>query len=116
MRPSLSLGISALLACVTLGATVQAGDKCKGEEGPHYKVEPASGQVTVKPASSCWHINLDYGWTLKKGDDKVKQKSDFSLSATEASVKGVAPGEYTLKGAVCSDDGCNPFTTKVTVN
>ena len=107
MRPSLILGISALLAMVSLGTPVKA-------DGNNFDVAASKGQVTVTPHSG-WHINLDYSWALKKGDDKVKAKADFKLSKDAASVTGVAAGSYTLKGAVCSDSNCAPFTTQVTV-
>lgn len=106
MRPSLILGISALLAMVSLGTPARADG--------NYDVAASKGQVTVTPHSG-WHINLDYSWALKKGNDKVKAKGDFNLSKTAASVSGVAPGSYTLRGAVCSDSNCAPFTTEVTV-
>jgi len=107
MRPSLILGISALLAMVSLGAPAKA-------DGSNFDVAASKGAVTVTPHSG-WHINLDYSWALKKGDDKVKAKGDFKLAKDSASVTGVAAGSYTLKGAVCSDSNCAPFTTTVTV-
>ena len=107
MRPSLILGISALLAMCALGSPASA-------DGNNFDVAAAKGQVTVTPHSG-WHINLDYSWALKKGDDKVKAKGDFKLAKDSASVSGVAAGSYTLKGAVCSENNCAPFTTQVTV-
>jgi hypothetical protein len=107
MRPSLILGISALLAMLSLGAPANA-------DGNNFDVAAAKGQVTVTPHSG-WHINLEYSWALKKGDDKIKTKTDFKLATDAASVSGVAAGAYTLKGAVCSKENCAPFTTQVTV-
>ncbi len=107
MRPSLILGISALLAAVSFGIPASA-------DGSNFDVAASKGAVTVTPHSG-WHINLDYSWALKKGDDKVKAKADFKLSKESASVTGVAAGSYTLRGAVCSDNNCAPFTTTVTV-
>ncbi|HEX8793160.1 MAG TPA: hypothetical protein VF765_19585 [Polyangiaceae bacterium] len=107
MRPSLILGITALLAAVSLGTPAKA-------DGSNFDVAASKGAVTVTPHAG-WHINLDYSWALKKGDDKVKAKGDFSLAKEKASVTGVAAGSYTLKGAVCSDSNCAPFTTQVTV-
>src|SRR6185312_13466446 len=83
MRPSLVLGISALLAMLSLGAPAKA-------DGSNFDVAASKGQVTVTPHSG-WHINLDYSWSLKKGDDKVKAKGDFKLAKEAASVSGVAP-------------------------
>ena len=51
MRPSLILGISALLAMVSLGAPARA-------DGNNFDVAAAKGAVTVTPHSG-WHINLD---------------------------------------------------------
>ena len=107
MRPSLILGITALLAAVSFGTPANA-------DGNNFDVAASKGAVTVTPHAG-WHINLDYSWALKKGDDKVKAKGDFKLAKEAASVSGVAAGSYTLKGAVCSDSNCAPFTTQVTV-
>jgi hypothetical protein len=111
MRPSLILGISALLAMLSLGVPARA-------DGCNFDVAASEGQVTVTPHSG-WHINLDYSWALKKGDDKVKAKRDFKLDKTSASVSGVAPGSYTVKGAVCSEDEkhqvCAAFAAQITV-
>ena len=106
MRPSLILGISALLAMCAFGSPAKADG--------NFDVAASKGAVTVTPHSG-WHINLDYSWALKKGDDKVKAKADFKLSKDAASVTGVAAGSYTLKGAVCSENNCAPFTTTVTI-
>jgi hypothetical protein len=107
MRPMSFLGICAIAALVTFGSTARADD--------NYDVNVASGQVTVT-AHSGWHINKDYSWAVKKGTDKVKSKADFNLAQTTATVSGVAKGTYTLKGAVCSESNCAPFTKEITVN
>jgi len=106
MRPIRILGLSALLGLATLSAAAFADD-------PHYSVAAGKGQVTVTPAKG-WHINKDYSWAIKQGDTKVKAKDDFTLADT-ATVSGVPAGSYTLKGAVCSDSNCAPFTTTVNV-
>jgi len=111
MRPTLIVGISALLAMVSLGAPAKA-------DGNNFDVTASKGQVTVTPHSG-WHINVDYHWKLKQGETKVKDKGDFTLAKGSATVAGVAAGSYTVKGAVCSEDVnhqvCAPFEAAVTV-
>jgi hypothetical protein len=107
MRPMSFLGISAILAFVTLGSPARADD--------NYDVNVAKGAVTVT-AHSGWHINKDYSWAVKKGSDKVKSKEDFNLAQSTATVSGVPKGTYTLKGAVCSESNCAPFTKEITIN
>lgn len=106
MRPIWTLGFSALFALAALSSTARADD-------PNYAVAAGKGSVTVTPAKG-WHINKDYSWAIKQGDSKVKAKDDFKLGDT-ATVSGVPAGSYTLKGAVCSENNCAPFTTTVTV-
>lgn len=106
MRPIRILGLSALLGLATLAAPAFADS--------NYSVAAGKGQITVTPAKG-WHINQDYSWAVKQGDTKVKAKTDFKLDAATATVSGVPAGSYTLKGAVCSENNCAPFTTTVSV-
>ncbi len=105
MRPTLFLGISAILSFATLSSPALAED---------FDLQVGKGQVTVT-AHSGWHINQDYSWSLKKGGDKVKSKDDFKLDTGKATLSGVPAGQYTLKGAVCSESNCAPFSKDITV-
>ena len=94
--------ISGIVAIATLVSTARAEDE-------HFDVATSKGQITVTPKTG-WHINLDYSWAVKKGSDKVKTKDDFKLDKASATVTGVPAGVVTVRGAVCSESACAPFT------
>ncbi|MDI3282741.1 hypothetical protein [Polyangium sp. 15x6] len=128
MKKALSLAAVAILA---FAGAAFAGDKYD------VKVSPAAGKsggkatavVTVK-AKGAYHVNLEYphklvlkapdGVTVEKAklvaaDAKVsKEELSFTVVATAA-----APGKKTieaeLKGAVCTDTTCEPFTETVSI-
>ncbi|MDC3954987.1 hypothetical protein [Polyangium jinanense] len=128
MKKALSLAAVAILA---FAGAAFAGDKYD------LKVSPASAKsgskatavVTVK-AKGAYHVNLEYphklvlkapdGVTVEKAklvaaDAKVsKEELSFTVVATAA-----APGKKTieaeLKGAVCTDTTCEPFTETVSI-
>ncbi|MDI1477456.1 hypothetical protein [Polyangium sp. y55x31] len=128
MKKALSLAAVAILA---FAGAAFAGDKYD------VKVSPAAGKsgakataiVTVK-AKGAYHVNLEYphklvlkapeGVTVEKAklvaaDAKVsKEELSFAVVATAA-----APGKKTieaeLKGAVCTDTTCEPFTETVSI-
>ncbi|MDI1429294.1 hypothetical protein [Polyangium sorediatum] len=128
MKKALSLAAVAILAFA--GAAFAA-------EGYDLKVSAASGKsgnkatatVTIKPKGA-YHVNLEYphkliltapdGVTVEKAklvaaDAKIsKDELSFSVVATAA-----APGKRTieaeLKGAVCDEKTCLPFTEKVSI-
>jgi hypothetical protein len=103
MRPTLFLGITAVLA---LAATFDTPARAESE----YDVSVSNGQVTVT-AKGEWHINKDFPWKLTVGDTKL-DKSKFNLGEKTATV--TAPkGAGKLKGAVCSKDACHPFEKDV---
>ena len=102
MRPIQTLGLSAVLAIATLVSPARA-------EEEHFDLAVTKGEikVTAKPG---WHIILDYSWAVNKGSDKVKTKDDFKLEKATATVTGVPAGTVTVRGAVCSESACAPFT------
>ena len=129
MKKALSLAAVAILA---FAGAAFAGDKYD------VKVSPASGKsggkatavVTVK-AKGAYHVNLEYphklilkapdGVTVEKAKlvaadaTKVsKEELSFTVVATAA-----APGKKTieaeLKGAVCTDTTCEPFTETISI-
>jgi hypothetical protein len=102
MRPIRFLGFSAIVAIATLVSTARAEDE-------HFDVATSKGEIKVTPKPG-WHINLDYSWAVKKGSDKVKTKDDFKLDKASATVTGVPAGVVTVRGAVCSENACAPFT------
>jgi hypothetical protein len=102
MRPISILGFSAVLAIATLVSPARA-------EEEHFDLAVSTGQIKVTPKAG-WHINLDYSWAIKKGSDKVKTKDDFKLDKASATVTGVPAGTVTVRGAVCSENACAPFT------
>jgi hypothetical protein len=111
MRVPSFLAASALVAASLVGAPARADN--------NFDVAIAHGQITVT-AHTGWHVNKDFPWTVKKKDgDKlvtVKDKADFTLAETTASVAGVPKGPFTLKGAVCKDGACQPFAKEISVN
>jgi hypothetical protein len=128
MKKALSL---AALAIVAFAGVAFAGDKydlkvsgASGKSG-----DKATATVTVK-AKGAYHVNLEYphkliltapdGVTVEKAklvaaDAKVsKEELQFSVVATSSS-----PGKKTidaeLKGAVCTDTTCEPFSEKIAI-
>lgn len=100
MRPIRFLGFSAALAIATLVSPARADD--------NFDMTVSKGQITIT-AKPGWHINQDYSWAVKKGDDKVKSKADFKLDKGTATVGGIPSGTFTVRGAVCSESACAPF-------
>ena len=100
MRPIRFLGLFAVLAIATLASPAMADD--------NFDVQTSKGEIKIVPHAG-WHINTDYSWAVKKGDDKVKTKDDFKLDKATAVVTGVPSGTFTLRGAVCSESACAPF-------
>ncbi|HVK65816.1 MAG TPA: hypothetical protein VM694_15140 [Polyangium sp.] len=128
MKKALSLAAVAILA---FAGAAFAGDKYD------LKISPASGKsgdkatatVTIK-AKGEYHVNLEYphklilkapdGVTLEKAklvaaDAKVsKEELSFTVVATAA-----APGKRTieaeLKGAVCTEKTCEPFSETISI-
>jgi hypothetical protein len=101
MRPIRFLAFSAVVAMATLVSPARADD--------NFDMTVTKGQITVT-AKAGWHINQDYSWAVKVGADKVKKKEDFKLDKGTATVTGVPSGTVTVKGAVCSESACAPFT------
>jgi len=115
MRPIRILGLSALVSYASFAALTSLAAPAFAEEheAEHFSVKAEHGEIEVTPAKG-WHINKEYSWAIKQGDTKVKAKDDFKLEE-RAKVTGVPAGEYLLKGAVCSENNCAPFVTKITV-
>jgi len=118
MRPTLFIGISAILALATT-APLAAAD---GPAPPPPTFSYAGGNVTVSATGSS-HINGDYSWSIKDspnpGAKTLKAKSDFNFSGgsspnyATATVTLVAG---TLKGAYCGNGSCVPFTATCTAS
>lgn len=106
MSPVRMFGISAIVALATVAFPALADD--------NFDLAQGKGEVTVT-AKSGWHINPDYSWSVKRGTDKIKSKEDFKLEKGKATVTGLTAGTYTLKGAVCSESNCAPFTKEIKV-
>ena len=128
MKKALSF---AALAIVAFAGLAFAGDKfdlkvssAKGKAG-----EKATATVTVT-AKGDYHVNLDYphkliltapdGVTVEKvklvaSDAKVsKEQLQFSVVATSAAA-GSKTIDAELKSAVCTEDTCEPFSQKITI-
>ncbi len=103
MRLSKILGA----ACAMTGLLVAVGASAGGE---NYSVAGGGGKVTVT-SKAPWHVNKDFPWKAKCGGT-VLDKSKFSFTETSAAVSG-GTGSCELKGALCSGDKCEPFTTTV---
>jgi len=78
-----------------------------------FDVVARKGQITVITKGH-WHVNKDYPWRVIVGD-KTLDKSKFDFDETSASVSGVPSGIAKLRGAVCEDGQCVPFTKDVAV-
>jgi hypothetical protein len=118
MRPTLTIGISAFIALVTVSLSAGA------DPAPLPPVlSVASGSLTVKanPASPvATHLNPDYSWSIKDASNNpLKVKTDFNFTGgtqkepMQASVTVVAG---TLKGAYCTASNCIPFTATCTAS
>lgn len=128
MKKALSL---AALAIVAFAGAAFAGDKydLKVSSASGKAGDKATATVTVK-AKGNFHVNLEYphklilttpeGVTVEKAklvasDAKIsKEELQFTVAATSATA-GKKTIEAELKSAVCSEDACQPFSEKVTI-
>jgi hypothetical protein len=112
MRPTLLIGISAVLALATLAPSAGADGS---PSPPNFSY--AGGKLTVAAGSGA-HINKDYSWSIKdSGNNNLKSKGDFTFSGgtdKEPASASVALVAGTLKGAYCSPSNCYPFTATCT--
>jgi hypothetical protein len=115
MRPTLLIGISAILALATTALTAGAD----GTPPPPPTFSYAGGNVTVSATGSS-HINGDYSWSIKDGgNNTLKPKSAFTFSGGSSpnyatATVGLVAG--TLKGAYCGNGSCVPFTATCTAS
>jgi len=114
MRPTLLIGLSAILALATTAPTAGA-DNSPPPAPPSFTY--AGGNVTVAAGTGA-HINKDYSWSIKdSGNNNLKSKADFAFtggSDKEPAKATVALVAGTIKGAYCSPSNCYPFTATCT--
>jgi hypothetical protein len=96
----------AALAALTLSAP-----KARAEE--EFEVRVFKGRIVVE-AKGEWHINREYPWKVTVGDAKL-DRTRFTLTEKEATVRDVPSGPGKLKGAVCSHDSCHTLERELTI-
>jgi hypothetical protein len=121
MRPTLLLGVSALVVtlCASAGLVQASGD---GQPPANADITLAKGEIHVKGHAG-WHMNTDYPWKIQLADgsklDKNKNADKFEFDAKDDTIGGPAhvkvhapSGQVLISGAVCSKDGgqCESFT------
>ena len=120
MRPTLLLGLSAIVAAVCASGLVQAsGD---GQPPANADIVPSKGTIDIKGHSG-WHINTDYRWKIVLADgtkfDKDKNPEKFEFDKADDKLGGPphvklhAPsGQVLISGAICSNGSgqCENFT------
>ena len=98
-----------MLAGLTGVALALAASPAQAEEEFDVKVSGTTVKVVAKGA---WHVNKEYPWKVKAGEDTVADKAKFAFTETEATVSAPA-GATVLKGGVCSGDKCKSFEVKL---
>ena len=118
MRPTLLIGISAVLAFIATSAVAGADPKVP----PPAIGKDAKGHVTFTPQGGT-HINRNFPWSIKDSSDAtkvLKAKSDFNFvggaNADEADSVSVTPAAGTLKGGYCGGGNCYSFTATCTAS
>ncbi len=121
MRPTLLLGLSALVVsiCVSAAPVQASGD---GQPPANADITLAKGEIHVKGHAG-WHINTDYPWKIQLADgtklDKNKNAEKFEFDAKDDSLGGPAhvkvhapSGPVLISGAICSSGNgqCESFT------
>lgn len=106
MRKALYASVIAAFGLLVVAAPAQA------DEEFDVQVTGSTVKVVTKGA---WHVNKDYPWKLKSGDNVVADKAKFELADKQAVIAAAPKGDTTLKGGVCSGDKCKSFEVKVTV-
>jgi hypothetical protein len=112
MRPLHMFALAAVAAFATLASPARADD--------NFDLTVSKGQVVVK-AKAGWHINTEYSWGVnadkdgKKGDKEPGAKVALDKEHGIATITQISSGKHWIRGAVCSDSNCAPFSKDVTV-
>jgi hypothetical protein len=121
MRPTLLLGLSAIVAMVCASGLVQAsGD---GQPPANADIVPSKGVIDIKGHPG-WHINTDYTWKILSTDgtklfDHKKNPDKFEFDKADDKIGGpphvkvhVPSGPVLISGAICSNANgqCENFT------
>jgi hypothetical protein len=120
MRPTLLLGLSAIVAAVCASGLVQAsGD---GQPPANADIVPSKGMIDIKGHAG-WHINTDYRWKIVLADgtkfDKDKNPDKFEFDKADDKLGGPPhvklhspSGQVLVSGAICSNGSgqCENFT------
>jgi hypothetical protein len=95
---------AAALVALTFATDARADD---------FKVEGGAGSVTVTSTNPKFHLNKDFPW--KAAGKPVKPSFGGGAEPTTATISGLAKGTIEVKGAICGEGNCVPFTKSVEV-
>jgi len=104
---------NALGTIVATGAALFALTFATDARADDFKIEGGSGSVTVTATNAAYHLNKDFPW--KAGGKPVKPTFGSGAEPTTATISGLAKGTIEVKGAICGNGNCVPFTKTVEV-
>ena len=78
-----------------------------------FSVQGGNGSVTVAATKAGYHLNKEFPW--KAGGKPVTPTWGAGAEPTTATISGLAKGTIEIKGAICGQGNCVPFTKTVEV-